>query len=82
MAWVYILYSRSLDSYYIGSTDDLIKRVDRHNRGTEKYTRRGVPWELVYREEFVSKSEAYRRELAIKKKKSRRYIEWLIHTTE
>jgi predicted GIY-YIG superfamily endonuclease len=35
-------------------------------------------WKLVYTEIFQTKSEAAKRELAIKKKKSRKYIEWLI----
>jgi predicted GIY-YIG superfamily endonuclease len=34
---------------------------------------------LVYREEFYTKSEAMKREKEIKRKKSRVYIEELIH---
>jgi putative endonuclease len=53
-------------------------RLLRHNSGRSKYTKFGVPWQLVYLEEFKNKTEAYRRELEIKKKKSRNYIERLI----
>jgi putative endonuclease len=33
---------------------------------------------LVYSEELTTKAEATRREMEIKKKKSRKYIQWLI----
>jgi putative endonuclease len=47
--------------------------------GWGKYTKRGIPWELVYCEKFKTKTEALKREREIKRKKSRKYIEGLIH---
>ena len=67
-----------IDKYYVGYTDDLEWRLERHNSGWGKYTKRGVPWELTYIESFQSKSEAIKREREIKRKKSRKYIEGLI----
>jgi len=53
---------------YTGWTDDIDKRLGAHNSGVgSKYTRTRLPVELVYKEEFESKSEALRREWAIKK---------------
>ena len=53
---------------YTGWTDDLKKRLDAHNKGVgSRYTRARLPVELVHSEEFASKSEAMRRERAIKK---------------
>ena len=53
---------------YTGWTDDIDKRLAAHNSGVaSKYTRTRLPVELVYKEEFMSKSEALRRELTIKK---------------
>ena len=78
MFTVYILYSKSLDRYYIGHTGDMRDRLHRHNSGRSKSTRSGLPWELAYQEEFSVKSQAYRRELEIKAKKSRIYIKKLI----
>ena len=49
-----------------------------HNSEKGNYTSKGVPWELVYNEIFPTRSEAMYRENEIKKKKSRKYIEWLI----
>ncbi|MCB0804129.1 MAG: GIY-YIG nuclease family protein [Flavobacteriales bacterium] len=78
MYTVYILYSNSKDKYYVGHTSDIEDRLTRHNTGRNKSTKYGVSWELVYKEAFSTKSEAYQRELEIKKKKSRVYIEKLI----
>ncbi|MEJ5350393.1 MAG: GIY-YIG nuclease family protein [Melioribacteraceae bacterium] len=46
-----------------------------HNSGYNPSTKSGVPWELVYVEEYETKKEAFNREEEIKKKKSRKYIE-------
>jgi putative endonuclease len=78
--YTYILYSKHLDSYYIGSTKDIDRRLQEHNRGKSPYTKRGLPWELVYQEEFETKSGAYQRELQIKSWKSRIKIEELLKT--
>ena len=74
----YILYSKTIDSYYIGSTSNIEDRLKRHNSGRSTYTKRGIPWTIVYRKEYETKSEAYRAELYIKSQKSRKYIEVLI----
>ena len=76
--YFYVIYSRKLDRYYIGSTNNLERRLKEHNRGKNKYVRLGIPWELVYYEEFESLAEARKRELEVKRKKSRVYIEMLI----
>ena len=78
MWFVYILYSNKLDRYYTGSTDDLEWRLERHNSGWGRYTKKGIPWKLVYNEEYFTKTEALKREREIKKMKSRKYIEELI----
>jgi putative endonuclease len=78
MYYVYILYSLRIEKYYIGSTDDLSRRLQEHERGKTTFSKNGTPWELKYYEVYVSRSDAYKRELEIKKKKSRKYIEQLI----
>jgi putative endonuclease len=73
--FVYILYSKSLDKYYIGSTENLTRRLEEHNRGKGNFTSKGVPWLLAYKEEYTNKTNAVKRELAIKKRKSRLYVQ-------
>ncbi len=81
-SYVYILFSLKLNKYYVGSTTDLPRRLADHNRGKEKFTKTGIPWQLVYSETFEQLKDSRRRELEIKKKKSRKYIENLIRSVE
>jgi len=78
MYYTYILYSDSLDKYYVGYTSDINSRLDHHNRAASRYTKRGIPWKLMYYEVYSSKHDAIKREQEIKKMKSRKYIEQLI----
>ena len=78
---VYILYSPSLDQYYIGHTQNLEDRLFRHNNSGSKATKKTNDWILVYSEIFQTKGAAFHRELEIKKKKSKNYIQWLISST-
>ena len=75
---MYIVYSVKLDKYYTGSTNNLVRRLQDHNRGKTAFARQGMPWELKFFEEFTSKKDAYRREMDIKKRKDRNYIIKLI----
>jgi putative endonuclease len=55
-------------SLYTGWTTDLERRLNEHNRGVaSKYTRARLPLRLVYHEQMLSKSDALKREFAIKK---------------
>jgi putative endonuclease len=80
MHYVYILYSKKLDRYYIGSCGDVEKRLIRHNAGATKSTKPGRPWQAIYREQFDSKTLAIKRENYLKRMKSRAFIEHLINT--
>ena len=75
---VYILHSQTHNKYYVGQTSNIEIRLSQHNKGKNKSTKYGVPWVVVYIEEYDTKSEVYQRELYIKKQKSRLYIESLI----
>lgn len=55
-------------TYYTGWTTDLKKRIQAHNNGIgAKYTRTRRPVRLAYAELHATKSEAMKREAAIKK---------------
>lgn len=69
MCFVYILKC-SDGTLYTGYTVNLENRLLKHNQGkASKYTRGRLPVEIVYFESFSSKSEAMKREAAIKKLK-------------
>jgi len=67
MYYTYILECAD-KSLYTGWTDDLEKRLKAHNNGAgSRYTRSRLPVLLKYCEKYGTKSEAMRRECAIKK---------------
>ncbi|MCI8453257.1 MAG: GIY-YIG nuclease family protein [Lachnospiraceae bacterium] len=69
MHYTYLLECAD-QTFYCGWTNDLVKRMTAHNAGCgAKYTRSRRPVRLVYYEEFSTKSEAMRREAAIKRLK-------------
>jgi putative endonuclease len=78
MPFMYILYSEKLDKYYVGACTDLERRIYEHNIGHSKFTSTGMPWIIKYKEPFDSLKDAKKRELEIKKRKSRKYIESLV----
>ena len=68
MDWVVYILRCGDGSLYTGITNDLDARIAAHAAGTgAKYTKGRGPFELVYQEECVGRSEATRREMGIKK---------------
>ena len=80
MYYTYILISEKTGKYYIGSTGDINDRLHRHNSGQSRYTKSGIPWKLVYSEEYSTRGEAMKRENEIKRWKSHTRITDLIET--
>ena len=67
MNYTYILRCRD-GTLYTGWTNDIEKRVKAHNEGKgAKYTKARLPVKLVYSEAFETKTEAMKREYAIKR---------------
>jgi len=65
--WSVYMLLCSDGSLYTGITTDVDRRVREHNSGKgSKYVRSRRPAELVWREDAKSRSEALRREAAIK----------------
>lgn len=75
--YVYIVYNKKHDRFYIGQTENLDERVKDHNdkRFSKSYTARfNGEWELVYKKEFTSRSEAIKREKQLKSYRGREHI--------
>ena len=71
MFYVYIIECRD-KTYYTGYTNDLEKRIERHNKGlASKYTRSRLPVKLVWNKNAKNKSFAMKTEKRIKKLKRR-----------
>ena len=78
MAYLYILQSESTGRFYVGSTNNLTRRLEEHVRGQTSSTRGRGPWKLVHKEEYESLLAAHRRELEIKQWKSSKMIKALL----
>ena len=66
MNYVYILKSKVDNELYVGSTNDLKRRLEEHNRGENFSTSWRGPFKLVYYEAYKSLEDARERELALK----------------
>jgi len=72
---VYALYSETHHKIYIGYTSDLEARIASHNSLSEKgHTKKYRPWRVILKEEFVSKTDAMKREKQLKSAKGREFI--------
>jgi putative endonuclease len=70
--FVYVLGSIGADGYrtYVGWTNDLERRLARHNAGTGARSTRGRIWFLLYAERHESREEAMSREWHLKRNRS------------
>jgi putative endonuclease len=71
---VYILWSESLQKFYVGSTNNLEDRLYRHNSGEGNFTVKGVPWILICSFVCIDRKEAIRLETKIKKRGIKRFL--------
>ena len=68
MNWLVYMLECSDNSLYTGITNNLEERLKKHQSGNgAKYLRGRLPIRLVYKENFINRSEATKRELYIKK---------------
>ena len=79
---LYILQSESSGRFYVGHTNDLLRRLEEHQSGQTTSTRHRGPWKVVYREEFESKQAVAERERQIKSWKSRVAVVALVEKAE
>ena len=78
--FVYIIYSPSIDRYYIGQCKNLLHRLRQHNdlELNQNWTKRGIPWELSLKIACITQHQAMKLEHFIKKMKSRKFLQRLI----
>ena len=76
MAFLYILYSETLDKFYIGSCMDLQKRLQAHHDKFYKssFTSKANDWNLFYSLEKLEYTQARKIEKHIKSMHSSKYL--------
>jgi len=67
MYYIYVLKSLKDDKLYIGSTNDLKRRLSEHNNGLNRSTKDRRPFELRYYEACANEHDARTREYNLKK---------------
>ena len=76
--FLYILYSKNYDRYYVGISNNPQRRLHFHNTVEKGFTSRYRPWEIVYAKEFSDKKSAMHAEKKIKNWKSKKLIRQLV----
>lgn len=76
--FVYILYSEKLDRYYIGVTENVEKRLQKHLCNHSGFTGKAADWSICLTEPYPDKTAALKREKQLKGWKNRQRIEQLI----
>jgi putative endonuclease len=61
---------------YIGQTENLQRRLEQHNKGQVKSTKKDRPWAVVKIEDFPTREKARFFEYQLKKSRGRR-LTWL-----
>ncbi|HUK31946.1 MAG TPA: GIY-YIG nuclease family protein, partial [Candidatus Acidoferrum sp.] len=78
MFFIYVLRNQSTGRLYTGHTADLTQRLGQHNHGISKSTKNRGTWDLVYQEEFATRSEAMRRERSLKSGQGRAELKQIL----
>ena len=82
MCCCYILFSKSLNKYYVGHSCEILQeRLRKHLSSHKGFTSKAKDWIIVYSESFDYKNEAYNREREIKSWKSSSKIQKLIESS-
>jgi len=74
MYYLYVLLSDIAPKTYTGITNNPERRLKQHNKGYHLYTKRFIPWKIVYLEKFNDRIEARKREKYFKSAAGRRWL--------
>ena len=74
--YVYLLLANSKDSNisYVGCTNNLYKRLKKHNNSTGAKFTKGRKWKIIYKKKYHSKSMALKEEYKLKKNYKKRKL--------
>ena len=72
----------SLDTFYIGSSENPQERLRKHLANHNGFTAKVKDWVICYTESFISKAQALKREKQLKRWKNKTRIRQLISISE
>ena len=72
----YVYLIKTLNGYlnktYVGYTNNILKRLDKHNANLGAKSTKGYKWELVFKKKFYSKNKALSFEYKFKRDRKER----------
>ena len=74
MFFVYVLRSEIDGRFYVGMTNNILRRLGQHNNGYNRSTKTHRPWVLFFSESFSTRPEARKREVYLKSGIGKEYI--------
>ena len=74
MHYVYMLncISPKIKKTYVGYTNNLVKRLKKHNNSKGAKSTKGFKWQIIFKKKFLSKSKAMSFEYSLKKNRKER----------
>lgn len=81
MYYVYVLLSLSDKKFYIGYTENVQNRLQKHNEGGVPSTAKRRPLKLVFYETYINKGDALRRESYFKTDAGKKTLRLMIRET-
>jgi putative endonuclease len=82
--FLYILYSSSVDKFYVGESPDVLQRLSLHKNHhfDRAFTKIANDWEIKLEFECQNRKDALFLEKFIKRMKSKKFIEKIIETPD
>ena len=66
-------------TFYVGSSNNLTRRLKEHDAGKNSHTKSRLPIKLVYKKEFNNITDARKFEYFIKRQRNKKFYLKLIH---
>jgi len=79
--YTYVLLSLKDNKFYIGSTNNLKRRLTQHSHGLVEATKHRLPLKLIHYEYFISREDAEAREIFLKSGYGHKQIKAFLKTT-
>ena len=72
--YVYLIktINSKISKSYVGYTNNITKRLEKHNTSKGAKSTKGFKWKLIYKKKFISKSKAMSYEYKLKKDRKAR----------
>jgi putative endonuclease len=74
MHFVYVLRSQNFPKSYVGMTNNIERRIQEHNSGKHVYTKRHLPWDVIWKEQYDTLKDARVREKYLKSAAGRKFL--------